>query len=164
MEAASYDAGIAAAWSRARPELDTSPMDVFGRLRHLHSLHDLAMEKVFEGAALNPAESEVLVLLRHAPQPLVAGQLARQRGCSRAAISKILIKLDQRGLVSRDPHPADRRAALIRITPVGAELVDAIFPGQLALEASMLARLGPGRREQVVGALDALIAALSPGL
>ncbi|MFF5158229.1 MarR family winged helix-turn-helix transcriptional regulator [Streptomyces sp. NPDC000348] len=158
-----YDSGIADAWQRARPELDTSPMDVFGRLRHLHALHDLAMERAYEGAPLSPAETEVLVLLRHAGQPRVAGQLARQRGCSRAAISRIVIKLDQRGLITRDPNPADRRAALIRITPDGAALVDAVFPGQLSLEAEMLAGLDPRRRQAVVEALDLLIRTLTAG-
>ncbi|MCW8379739.1 MarR family winged helix-turn-helix transcriptional regulator [Streptomyces justiciae] len=159
--ASPFDGTVAEVWQQARPELDTSVMEIFGRLKHAHALHDLAMERVYEGAPLSPAESDVLVLLRHAGQPRVAGQLARQRGCSRAAISRIIIKLDQRGLITREPNPADRRAALIRITAEGSRLVDTLFPEQLALEAGLLARLDTRERQAVVNALNLLIDTLT---
>jgi DNA-binding MarR family transcriptional regulator len=79
--------------------------------------------------------------------------------CSRAAISKTLAKLEKRGFIARQPNPADRRAALVTITGAGAEAVDAMFPRQLAVEADLLAGLGPDR-DRVIDALNLLATAL----
>ncbi|MFH8803943.1 hypothetical protein ACH4F6_30840 [Streptomyces sp. NPDC017936] len=97
----------------------------------------------------------VLVLLRHAEQPCVAGWPARQRGCCRAANSRILIKLDQRELITRGPHRADRRAAPVRVAPAGAAFLDEVLPRQLSLEAGLPSQWQGEKREVVVQALDA---------
>ena len=147
---------VATAWGRARPELDVRPIEVFGRLRRVQELHIQALEPLYDGAPLNQSEVAVLILLRHPEQPLIARQLARQRGCSRAAIGKILTKLEQRDLVVRRPNPADRRAALVEITPDGVELVDEFFPRQLELESRLLAAFDEAWRRELITALDAL--------
>jgi len=151
---------VASAWARARPELDVRPIEVFGRLRRLQELHDQALEPLYDGAPLGQSEVAVLILLRYPEQPLIARQLARQRGCSRAAMGKILAKLEQRALVTRQPNPADRRAALVEITPAGVALVDDYFPRQLALEARVLSAFDEAWRSTLVDALDALSAEL----
>ncbi|NYH80149.1 DNA-binding MarR family transcriptional regulator [Actinopolyspora biskrensis] len=148
------------AWRRARPDLDISSMEVFGRLKLIQALHETAVEPAFSGASLSPPEVDVLVLLRHLEEPIIARELARLRGCSRAAIGRILSKLDDRGLVAREPNPADRRAVLVRITELGCQRIDEVFPRQLVLEGRVLSSLTARQREQVTGALDLLAEAL----
>lgn len=147
---------VASAWAAGSPGLDVRPIEVFGRLRRLQELHDQALEPLYDGAPLSQSEVGVLILLRHAQQPLIARQLARQRGCSRAAMGKLLAKIEKRGLVARHPNPADRRAALVEITEKGRELVDEIFPRQLELEARILESFDETWRENFIASLDEL--------
>jgi len=146
-------------WAAARPDLDTSPMEVISLVKRVESLMAAAVEPLYAGAPLTPAEADLLIRLRHATEPTIARRLSDEVGLSRAAISKTLGKLDKRGFIQREPSQADRRATLLTLTPAGQAAVDALFPRQLAVEAALLAGLGD-RREQVIQALRALIASM----
>ncbi|MFD0492185.1 MarR family winged helix-turn-helix transcriptional regulator [Saccharopolyspora spinosporotrichia] len=106
-------------WRERNPGLDTSPMEVVALVKRVRVLLDRAVEDLYDGAALTSAEVELLVPLRHADEPVTAARLAARLGMSRAGISKTLAKLEKRGLITRAANPADRRAALIRMTPEG---------------------------------------------
>lgn len=153
--------GLRALWTAANPGLDTSPMDVVGPLKRIEVLLATAVEPLYEGAPLTAPELDALVQLRHA-DPVIARRLADTLGCSRAAISKTLAKLEKRGFVERHPSPADRRAALVTVTPAGREAVDAMFPRQLGVEAELLKGLGDDRA-RVVEALELLERVLEQG-
>jgi len=111
-------------WRRARPDLDTSPMDLFGRLRRLQIIADLEADSILVGVPFSSAELDVLVILRHADRPMIARGIAELRGCSRAAVTNVLNKLEGRGIISREISPADRRASLIHLSEEGTRLVD----------------------------------------
>lgn len=142
-------------WSAARPDLDTSPMEVIGPIRHAHALLNAALEPMYETAPLGSAELDVLIRLRHTKEPVIARRLALLLGVSRAAVSKTLAKLERRGYIRREPNPADRRAARITVTEAGAASVDDLFPRQLAVEAQLLEGLGEDRTK-VIEALRTL--------
>jgi len=151
---------VASAWAAARPELDVRPIEIFGRLRRLQELHIQAIEPLYSGASLSQSELSVLILLRYPDRPIIARELARQRGCSRAAMGKILTKLEARDLITRHPNPADRRAAIVEISPSGIEQVDALFPRQLALESALLETFDEQWRADLIARLNALSATL----
>ncbi|MFF5520149.1 MarR family winged helix-turn-helix transcriptional regulator [Streptomyces coeruleorubidus] len=144
-----------AMWTAARPDLDTSPMDVVRPVKRIEALLTTAVEPLYEGAQLTAPELDALVQLRHAEGPVIARRFAETLGCSRAAVSKTLAKLEKRGFVERRPSPADRRAALVTVTPAGCEAIDEMFPRQLAVEVELLEGLG-GDRDRVVDALNLL--------
>lgn len=142
------------------PELDTSPMEIIGPLKRLQALLDLATEPLYAGSPVTAAELDLLIRIRHTDEPVIARQLARDMNYSRAAISKILARLEKRGYVTRRASPADRRCALVHITTAGAEVVDRMFPEQLAIEAAALATLTPAARQKVTDALALLLGAV----
>lgn len=150
---------VRAQWAEHNPGLDTSPMEVIGLLKHATALAGRAVEPLYAGAPLTAPEVDALIPLRHATEPVIARRLSERLGLSRAGVSKTLAKLERRGFVSRSPNPADRRAALITITPAGEEAVDALFPRQLAAEVELLAGLGEDR-EWVLKALGRLVEAM----
>ena len=151
---------VARAWHQNDPALDVRPIEVFGRLRHLQAQHDQALSPLYSGAPINESEIAVLIFLRHAEGPTIARRLAAQRGCSAAAMGKLLTKLGSRGLVTRRPNPADRRAVLVEITEAGREIVDEYFPRQLALEAEILDGLPDEWVAQLIVSMDELAARL----
>nr|WSY49467.1 winged helix DNA-binding protein [Streptomyces sp. NBC_00886] len=149
-------ADVRAQWTEHNPGLDTSPMELIGLLKHATGLLNRAVEPLYAGAALTAPEVDMLIPLRHATDPVIARRLAEWLGLSRAGVSKALGKLEKRGFIARTPNPADRRAALVTITPAGAKAVDDLFPRQLAAEVQLLAGLGEDR-EQVLNALGRLV-------
>lgn len=146
-------------WRARHPGLDTSPMEVVAQVKRITALLDAAVEAIYDGAALTAAEVELLVPLRHVEQPVTAARLAARLGMSRAGVSKALAKLERRGLLARVPNPADRRAALISLTPDGEAAIDDLFPRELEAHAKLLAGLG-SERENVVAALERLAEAM----
>jgi DNA-binding MarR family transcriptional regulator len=151
---------IAHRWAQMRPDLDTAPLRLFGRLRRLQALTDLDADHLLAGAKVTSPELDVLVILRHADQPMIARSIAALRGCSRAAMSNTLGRLETRGLVIREPNPADRRASLVNLSEEGVRLVDDVFPRRLAMEADLLAGLDPQEQEKISEALDLLLRAM----
>ncbi|MER5515783.1 MarR family transcriptional regulator [Streptomyces sp. NPDC002763] len=156
-------ADVGAQWSAHNPDLDTSPMELVGLLKHATGLLSRAVEPLYAGAALTAPEVDMLIPLRHATGPFIARSLAERLGLSRAGVSKTLGKLEKRGFIARTPNPADRRAALVTITETGAKAVDDLFPRQLAIEIGLLAGLGEDR-EQVTEALHRLVGAMEAQL
>jgi DNA-binding MarR family transcriptional regulator len=147
-------------WAGARPDLDTSAMEVIGPLKRIQRLLEEALEPIYVDAPLTSAELDICIRLRHDESPTIARQLADQMRHSRAAISKTLNRLEARGFVRREPSPNDKRAALIRLTPEGEAVTDRLFPRQLAREVELLEGLGDDR-QRVVEALNLLVDVLA---
>ena len=68
--------------------------------------------------------SRVRVLKRLLDAPLTLKQLADMTDSDAPATTVAVNALEDRGLVERHPHPDNRRAKLVSITPAGRRLVD----------------------------------------
>jgi DNA-binding MarR family transcriptional regulator len=72
-------------------------------------------------AHLTPPQFFILTLLWQADgRPFK--DLAQALTCTRATITGIVDTLERKGLVSRAPHPSDRRSQLVQLTQAGREL------------------------------------------
>src|SRR6266581_2125030 len=70
----------------------------------------------------------VLELLLHkGPQPVNA--IGRRVELTSGAITTAVDRLESRGLVTREAHPSDRRARIVRLTAAGEEQAAKIFAG-----------------------------------
>lgn len=79
------------------------------------------------GFDLTPVQYSALTALRAHPgvdQATLAGLIAFDR----TTMGGVVERLAQRGLLTRKPHPTDRRARALEITPAGAELLDRVEP------------------------------------
>jgi len=89
------------------------------------ALFDLvdAYDRAYEAAAssqlLSGAQACVLGRLT-APRGM--GALADELGCDASNITQIVARLERRGLVTREPDPADRRGRVITRTLAGDDL------------------------------------------
>jgi DNA-binding MarR family transcriptional regulator len=63
--------------------------------------------------------------------------------------TKRLDRLEQAGLVAREPDPADRRGTLISLTDEGLRLVEATVPAHLANEARLVGALSDAERRRL---------------
>lgn len=108
-------------------------------------------------AALGLSFIRIKVLRRVAQAPLTLRELSGALGIDPPYATVVVHDLSERGLVERVPHPTDRRAKLVTVTPAGrdvAEQAEALLrvppEGLLALDAAQLRDL------------DRTLAAISP--
>jgi DNA-binding MarR family transcriptional regulator len=82
--------------------------------------------------------------------------LAQAAQMSKQAAAFLVDDLEAGGYVERVPDPTDRRARLIRITPLGRDAVAVALVEQRRVEAEWEARLGPERMSDLRQALEDL--------
>ncbi|MFC7533927.1 MarR family winged helix-turn-helix transcriptional regulator [Actinoplanes sp. GCM10030250] len=82
--------------------------------------------------------------------------LARSIGADKTRIITTLDELQRRGLIEREPDPADRRVRLLRLTPAGRDLLTATQTAIRAAEETVLAQLPPADRRVFLQALQSL--------
>ncbi len=91
--------------------------------------------------------------------PMSAGELAAYERVQPPSMTKVLSTLVESGLVRREPHPSDRRQAIIALTEAGERLLDSERRSRDAWLSQQLARLRPEELAllaQVVPVLDKL--------
>src|SRR5919197_198365 len=69
----------------------------------------------------SPGQCHVLHLIPPG-KPLPMGQLAETPACHASNVTGLVDRLESRGLVRRQPSPADRRLKVLALTPAGARL------------------------------------------
>jgi DNA-binding MarR family transcriptional regulator len=106
---------------------------------------------------LTPAQAEVLdVLAEH--QPVTLAELGRLLVCELTSPSRLVDAMVRRGLVSRVPHPHDKRAVTVELTAHGQELA-ARLDGATALITDFIAdRLTSTDIDTLAGLLTKLLA------
>lgn len=95
----------------------------------------------------------------HKRGPMSAGELAACERVQPPSMTKVLASLEARDLVRRDPHPSDRRQAIIAITEAGIGLLDSERRSRDAFLSQRLAQLTPDERaavREVIPVLDKL--------
>ncbi|MFJ9173370.1 MarR family winged helix-turn-helix transcriptional regulator [Streptomyces sp. NPDC102360] len=144
-------------WQAVRPDIDTGPMEIIGRINRCAALLQQAEDAPLRHAGLTRAEFDLLGTLRRTGRELTPGDLARETFASGAAVTKRLKQLQERGLVSRRGDTRDRRVSHLSLTDEGRALVDEILPSQLAYEGAVLSGLGEGKDAQLSGLLGELL-------
>ena len=112
---------ITAAWQRERPDLDVSPLQVLSRVSRLARHLDLARRQAFAAHDLETWEFDVLAALRRAgaPYSLSPGQLGTETLVTSGTMTNRIDRLEDRGLVRREPDPSDRRGVRVVLTDEG---------------------------------------------
>jgi DNA-binding MarR family transcriptional regulator len=151
-------------WQRERPELDHSPIGVVGRVSRLARELEARLEPVYREHGLEPGWHDVLATLRRSGPPfrLRASEFSGALMLTSSGITKRLDRLEQAGLIKRDPDPHDRRGVLITLTPAGIELIDNVTEAHMANEARLLSALSEAERDRLAALLRKLRLGLPP--
>jgi DNA-binding MarR family transcriptional regulator len=145
-------------WSEVRPDVDSSPLQVIGRVSRLSRLVDRRLAENFSRHGLENWMYDVLATLRRSgpPYQLSAGELVRQSMVTTGAMTNRVDRLVERGLVERVAG-RDRRQVVVRLTGSGLDLVDRVVHSHLAAEQDLLAALPAQQRQQLAGLLRILL-------
>ena len=68
-------------------------------------------------------------------------------------ITGVLDQLQAAGLVSRSPHPSDRRSTLAELTPAGRQAIERLCPPLIDIERDCLSALSPAEQTQLTALL-----------
>jgi homoprotocatechuate degradation regulator HpaR len=93
---------------------------------------------------LTEQQWRVLRALHDADSAMSVGELAETTFLLGPSLSRMLVSLDDRGLIARTSVPEDARRAEIRITAIGIELVAEIAPRSELVYESIDQQLGSG--------------------
>lgn len=88
--------------------------------------------------------------------------LVRRVSSDPNTVRAILILLEGRGLVAREPHPADGRARRVRLTPEGRRVFKTLWGKTEPVRARLLAAFGPDEVTTLVALLHRVAGVLAP--
>lgn len=84
-------------------------------------------------------------------------ELAREVGVDGGAMSRMVERLVQKGLVSREADPADRRAVRLRLTEAGRKLVPALAREADRNDAAFFCVIDAAERERLLATVKTLL-------
>ena len=88
---------------------------------------------------------------------IMASDIARARGVSRANVSILIAQLLRKGLVSQTEEPEDRRRKHLAMTPAGRRAVADIESARREANKNLFASLAPTARRQLLHSLRACL-------
>jgi DNA-binding MarR family transcriptional regulator len=134
---------VRAQWKGARPDLDTRPMEIVGRILRIEFIAGARIRRVLQRHGIDWGGFDVLATLRRsgAQYRMTPTGLYRELVLSSGAMTNRLDVLERAGLVERQPDPNDRRGTLIELTKEGKAVLDRALEAHLQAEAQMVAHL-----------------------
>jgi MarR family 2-MHQ and catechol resistance regulon transcriptional repressor len=102
------------------------------------------------------------LLLHKGPQPV--NEIGRRIGLTSGAITTAVDRLESCALVTREAHPSDRRARVVRLTASGRERAARLFAGHKHVMDAAASGLSKSERATLIRLLKKLgVAALTSG-
>lgn len=149
---------IVSQWRRQWPDLEVSPLHVFGRLHRTYLRYQSSLAALFDQHGINMASFDVLAALRRSGPPyrMTSGQLAESSLVTTGGITLRVDRLEQAGLVVRERDPEDRRVVYAKLTDEGLRVLEAAAQAHFANEERMLAGMTAEQRAELATLLRVL--------
>ena len=144
--------------TRVRPEGSAEEAAYLDLLRTADVLTRGAIG-VLKAEELSTTQYNVLRILRGSPQGLTCGEIASRMITRDPDVTRLLDRLEKRGLISRSRESRDRRVVLARISPEGLKLVNRLDEPVQKIHRKQLGHMGKDRLQ----ALAELLAAARSG-
>lgn len=150
---------IVQAWRERDPQLDSSSLEVTGRLLLCAGYYERTVATLLKRFGLSIADFDVLNTLlrigdRHGSKP---SDMARSSLITTGAMTSRLDRLEQARLIHRTPDPADRRGVLVRLTPRGSKVARQALEELIATNEAFLEPLSGRQRDSIASGLRRLL-------
>lgn len=148
-----------AAWHRALPDIDTTPMSVLGRMHRIAHLVRPSIEATFARYEIDRGEFDVLATLRRSPPPhrLTPTQLYQSLMISSGGLTNRLTRLEKARLIRREQSKVDGRSLVVVLTDAGMRRAEEAFRADMASESQWLAALSPAEQRTLAGLLRKML-------
>ena len=142
-------------WQIERPDIDTSPVHIYGLIGQLYLQTTAFINEVLAPFGLYRGTFDVLTALRRAGPPylLTPKQLSTSLLLSAAGLTSRLNRLESMHLIARLPEPSDRRTVRVQLTAAGEALVNNVIPLVFEAQWRRVLPLGGDGQKHLVEAL-----------
>lgn len=149
-------------WQSQRPDLDVSPVGIFGRISRIERYKATALREVHRRHEIDAGEYDVLAALRRTGPPhcLTPTKLSRSVLVNSATMTERLTRMETRELVRRTRSDLDRRSVTVELTPAGRQLIDLAVEDLLTAEARLLEGITESDRRSLARLLAKLASQL----
>lgn len=151
---------IQAQWAAQRPDLDTDPMALIGRLGRVANHMMREMTVVFEAHGLTAAGFDVLATLLRSgpPHALTPNQLLAAMMVTSGTMTNRIDQLEKEGHVKRVRSAADKRSVSIALTPKGKALIDAAVSAHVEKQTQIVSVFSGPEQVELNGLLRTYLA------
>ncbi len=111
--------------------------------------------RILKAEDLSATQYNVLRILRGSPEGLACGEVACRMITRDPDVTRLLDRLEKRGLVARCRETKDRRTVMVRITPEGLKVLARLDGPVQAGHRQQLGHLGQERLRALAGLLQA---------
>ena len=139
----------------------TTGSDIALALRAAYLAMHRRSDAAFEAHGVT-ADQFVLLATLARGHALTQRELARRMSSDPSTVRAMLVLLERRGLVGRNPHPSDARARTVALTPAGKRTFQRLWTAGEPIRADMLDALRPEEAESLVGLLAKIVRVLNP--
>ena len=125
-------------------------------IRRLNQIHVALFFECCKGYDVTPVQYGLLTTLSELPG-LDQTSLCAEVGVDRTTMADVLRRLEERGLVVREPSPLDGRQKLVRITASGARVMTDMYENMRTAQVRLMAPLSPKERSEFVRMMMVLV-------
>src|SRR5271156_3076185 len=111
--------------------------------------------RILKTEDVSATQYNVLRILRGTPAGLSCGEIGNRMITRDPDITRLLDRLEKRGLISRFRETKDRRTVMVRMTPAGLDLVGRLDEPVQAVHREQLGHLGEKRLKELSELLTA---------
>jgi DNA-binding MarR family transcriptional regulator len=150
---------IVDAWRVRDPHLDSSTLEVVGRLLLCANHFERTASTVLQRFGLTVADFDVLNTLRRVGdrRGTKPSELARSALITTGAMTSRLDRLEGAGLIRRTPDPTDRRGVLVCLTAPGSKLARQTLHALISANEAFLEPLNDQQRNAIASGLKQLL-------
>ena len=145
-------------WKSEKPDLDVSPVAIFGRMARINKLLEDYLSEYLGNFELTLGLFDVLTALRRSgfPYRLKPSELAEMVMLTSGGMTGRLDQLEILGFVTRSKDLDDGRVMFAQLTEVGLSLIDQLIQGHFESEAKFLASASDDEKLIVISFLKNL--------
>jgi DNA-binding MarR family transcriptional regulator len=132
---------LLAAWSAVRPDLDTDPMELVGRVIVLAQKLGQSVDAALVPHKLTLGQFDILATLRRHGSGMTPTQLLQSVVLSSGGMTSRLDGLEELDWLTRKPDPNDRRGVIVELTAKGRKKIDAATTTRFQNAADVLPTL-----------------------
>jgi DNA-binding MarR family transcriptional regulator len=131
--------------SESKRQMGSAEEAAFLDLLRTTDMLSRGLMSVIKTEDLSSTQYNVLRILRGAPEGLPCGEIANRMITRDPDITRLLDRMEKRGLISRCRETKDRRMVMARITPEGLKVVGRLDEPVQAAHRKQLGHLGRER-------------------
>lgn len=134
-------------------DLDSMPGHLF---RRVHQISTAIFAEECAKAGLTSVQFAALTAIRENPD-VDATRVSSLIAFDRSTLGNVLERLEAKGWILRSFSPQDKRIKVLRLSPAGSDVLDAMKPAVRRVQKRLLEPLAPRERTEMMRMLEQLI-------